>query len=445
MQYQPRDQFIPFHSRDQRWSVLVCHRRAGKTVAAINDVIGRALHTKKANAQYAYMAPYFSQAKRVAFDYLLRYTQDIRTSVNIAELTVTLVNGAKIFLFGADNPDSLRGIYLDGAILDEPAAMHARVFTEVVRPLLADRQGWCVFIGTPAGKNEFWRIREEARANPERWFYMELKASTSRLLPEEELTDAARIMSDDEYAQEFECSFEAAIRGSYYGKVLNEAAQDGRITEVAHDPTLPVHVSLDLGYTDSTAVWMWQALGTELRYIRAFERAGLAIADYVDILSHYPYTYGDIWLPHDARAKSLQTGRSLLEIMRTYHGIKPRLVPDMSVQQGIQAARFVITSKASFFDAQHCADGLEMLRQYQREYDERRAAFKENPKHDKSSHYADSFRYSALVAHRGARDFINRITPRDRTDDYDPAKPFGGKVRLNDLWEQAAQQHEATW
>jgi hypothetical protein len=443
VQYQPRDQFTPFHSRDQRWAVLVCHRRAGKTVAAINDVIGRALHTKKDHAQYAYMAPYFSQAKRVAFDYLLRYTQDIRQSVNIAELTVTLVNGAKIFLFGADNPDSLRGIYLDGAILDEPAAMHARVFTEVVRPLLADRQGWAVFIGTPAGKNEFWRIREEARNNPERWFYMELKASESKLLPEEELIDSARIMSDDEYAQEYECSFEAAIRGSYYGKVLNDAATQGRITTVEHDPTLPVHVSLDLGYTDSTAVWMWQALGSELRYIRAFERAGLAIADYVDILSSYKYTYGDIWLPHDARAKSLQTGRSLLEIMRTYHGIKPRLVPDMSVQQGIQASRFVITSPTTWFDRDNCAQGLEMLRQYQREYDDRRAAFKENPKHDKSSHFADSFRYSSLVAHRGARDFINRITPRNAASEYDSSKPFGGQVKLNDLWEQATERATA--
>jgi len=445
VQYVPREQFLSFHSRDQRWSVLVCHRRAGKTVAAINDVIGRALHTKKPFAQYAYMAPYFSQAKRVAFDYLLRYTRGMRTAVNIAELTVTLVNGAKIFLFGADNPDSLRGIYLDGAVLDEPAAMHARVFTEVVRPLLADRQGWCVFIGTPAGKNEFWRIREEARLNPERWFYMELKASTSHLLPQEELDDARRIMSEDEYAQEFECSFEAAIRGSYYGKVLNEAMQAGRIADIAHDPSLPVHVAMDLGYTDSTAVWMWQALGSELRFIRAFERSGLAIADYVDILSSHPYVYGDIWLPHDARAKSLQTGRSLLEIMRSAHGIKPKLVPELTVQQGIQAGRYVITSTATYFDAVNCYDGLEMLRQYQREYDERRAAFKDNPKHDKASHFADGFRYASIVAHRGSRDYINRITPHNAKSEYDPAMPFGGQVKLNEMWGQVTHQQEATW
>jgi len=418
---------------------------AGKTVSAINDLIGKALNTAKAGAienppQYAYIAPFYSQAKRVAWDYLMRYTSQpgMRDSYNIAELTVTLHNGAKIMLFGADNPDTIRGIYLDGCVIDEPAVMRPRVFTEIVRPLLADRQGWCVFIGTPNGKNEFWRIRQEAASDPDKWFLMTLKASTSGLLPQEELDDAARIMSEDEYAQEFECSFDAAIRGSYYGKVLNAAEE--RITDVAYDPSLPVHVSLDLGYTDSTAVWMWQALGDELHFIRAFQRSGLAIADYVDILSEYHYTYGDIWLPHDARAKSLQTGRSLIEILRQQHGIKPKLVPPMSVQQGIQAARFVITSPATFFDASGCGDGLEALRQYQREFDDRRQAFKEAPKHDHTSHFADSFRYASLVAHRGAREFINRVTPRDEKRPYNPLLPYGGNVKLNDLWETAIRE-----
>jgi hypothetical protein len=438
--YEPRAQFMPFHTRRQRWALLVCHRRAGKTVAAVNELIARALHTDKPHGQFAYIAPWREQAKRVSFDYLLRYTDGIRAYTNIAELRIELTNGSKIMLFGADNPDAMRGIYLDGVVIDEPAVMRPRVFTEVIRPLLADRRGWATFIGTPNGKNEFYRLREEARRNANDWYYMELKASTSGLLHPDELTDAQRIMSEDEYAQEFECSFEAAIRGSYYGKVLNAAA--ARITSVPHDPALPVHVAMDLGYTDSTAVWMWQALGDELRFIRAFERAGLAIADYVDILSSYPYVYGDIWLPHDARAKSLQTGRSLLEIMRSAHGIKPKIVPELSVQQGIQAARYVITSTATYFDAENCYDGLEMLRQYQREFDDRTQAFKEAPKHDKSSHYADGFRYSAIVAHRGAREFVNRITPRDNKAEYDPTKPFGGHVRLNDLWGQVVQREE---
>lgn len=452
MIYEPRPQFVPFHQRALRWAVLVCHRRAGKTVAAINDVVGRALHTQKVYAsvnppQYAYIAPFYSQAKRVAWDYLLRYTSQpgMRVAVNIAELTVTLHNGAKIMLFGADNPDAIRGIYLDGAVIDEPAMMRPRVFTEIIRPLLADRQGWCVFIGTPAGKNEFWRLREEARLNPGKWFLMTLKASESGLLPQDELADAKRIMSEDEYEQEFECSFEAAIRGSFYGKLLNEAGD--RITYVEHDPLLPVHISFDLGIADTTAIWYWQTLGKELRYIRAEEHSGIALDAYVDILRTYPYRYGDVWLPHDARARTLQTGRSTIEMLRKQHGIKGKIVPELSVQQGIQAARFVITSATTYFDAENCADGLECLRQYQREFDDRKQTFKEQPKHDHTSNFADSFRYSALVAHKGAREMVNRVSPDPGRDQrpYDPRLPFGGNVRLRDLWETVRRPFEGRY
>jgi len=448
MIYKPRSWFVPFHARKQRWGVLVCHRRAGKTIAAINDVVGRALNTDKAifldhPPQYAYIAPFYAMAKRIAFDYLMRYTDQLgmRRSHNIAELSVILHNGAKVMLFGADNPDALRGIYLDGAVIDEPGIMRPRVFSEVIRPLLADRIGWCVFIGTPNGKNEFWRIKEEARLNPDKWFLMVLPASRSGILAQDELDDARRIMSEDEYAQEFECSFEAALKGSFYGALLNDIAH--RITTVPYDPTVPVHVSLDLGYTDSTALWYWQALGNEIRYIRAEEFSGLELADYVDIMRNHGYRYGDIWLPHDARAKSLQTGRSTIEILRTL-GVKGKIVPELSVQQGIQAVRYVMSSPDTYYDAVDCADGIEALRQYQREWDDKKQAFKEQPKHDHTSHFADSKRYSALVAHKGARDFVNRVAPPQRTGrvgdpGYDPKAPFGGNVRLNDLWDQTTR------
>ena len=449
MIYTPRAQFAAFHARKQRWGVLVCHRRAGKTIAAINDIVGRALNTAKVYAtahppQYAYIAPFYAMAKRIAFDYLIRYTDQpgMRRSFNIAELSVVLHNGAKIMLFGADSPDALRGIYLDGCVMDEPAMMRPRVFSEVLRPLLADRLGWCVFIGTPAGKNEFWRLKEEARLNPDKWFLMTLPASKSKLIPQEELDDARRIMSDDEYEQEFECSFEAALKGSFYGKLLNEISH--RITVVEYDAALPVHVSLDLGYTDSTSMWFWQALGDEIRYLRCEEHSGLELKDYVAILRGLPYTYGDIWLPHDARARSLQTGRSTIEILKTL-GVKGKIVPELSVQQGIQAGRYVMSSPDTFFDAEGCADGIEALRQYQREWDDKKQAFKEQPKHDHTSHYADSYRYSAIVAHKGAREHINRVAPPRRTGHlgdagYDRTKPFGGNVRLEDMWDQTQRR-----
>jgi len=398
------------------------------------------------------VAPFYSQAKRVAWAYLLRAAAGAAAAVNIAELTVTLVNGSKIMLFGADNPDALRGLYFDGVVIDEPAQMRGRVFSEIIRPALADRIGWCLFIGTPMGKNEFWKLREQARTDPA-WFYMELKASVSGLLPQSEIDDMARVMDEDELAQELECDFSAAIKGSFYGKFINDARAQGRIRRVAHDAALPVHTVWDLGYTDTTAIWFWQCLGPEIRYIRALERAGLELADYVDILRSFTqYTYGDVWLPHDARARSLQTGRSTIEILHRSHNVKSRLVPELSVQQGIQAARFVLSSPTTYIDADDCEEGIEALSQYQREWDDERHCFKEQPKHDHSSNYADAFRYSAIIAHKGARVGANRITPppapvlrngriigRDDSR-YNPKLPFGGNVTLNELFAAHAQR-----
>lgn len=444
MSYRPRNLFEPYHRRTQRWALIVAHRRCGKTVAAINDLVARAVHTAKAGQspnppQYAFVAPFREQAKRVAWGYLMNATDapGMRVATNIADLTVTLFNGAKIMLFGADNPDAMRGIYLDGVVIDEPAQMRSRVFTEIIRPLLADRKGFATFIGTPSGKDSFWRMREIAKTDAG-WYYAEHRASVTGILAPDELTDAARLMSEDEYQQEFECSFDAAIRGSYYGKIINDMGV--RLGHYPHDPVLPVHVSLDLGYTDSTALWYWQALGNEIRYIECEEHAGLALADYVDILRAKPYVYAEIYLPHDARARSLQTGMSILEILHHAHGIKGIIAPEFSVQQGIQAARYVLTSPTTYIDANKCADGVEALRQYQREYDDKKQTFKEQPKHDHNSHFADSFRYSSIVTKRSAAEGKSRITPLNAPSKYDRTKPFGGNVRLEDCWGTAPQE-----
>jgi phage terminase large subunit len=152
--YKPREAFKPFHARSQRWAALVCHRRAGKTVACVGELVGRAVATPKQNARYAYIAPYYSQAKQVAWDYLKRMVAPLGAEARESELAVILPdNGAVIRLFGADNPDALRGIYFDGVVLDEYADTKPSLWGAVIRPLLADRKGWAVFIGTPKGRN----------------------------------------------------------------------------------------------------------------------------------------------------------------------------------------------------------------------------------------------------------------------------------------------------
>jgi phage terminase large subunit len=392
--YKPRDAFKAFHNRTERWACLVAHRRAGKTVSCINDLIRRAFTDGKVDARYAYIAPYHSQAKSIAWDYLLRYTANVRSRENASELWVELINGARIRLFGADNPDALRGLYLDGVILDEYADMRPRVWGEIIRPLLADRQGWAVFIGTPKGHNSFYDIWRTACA-ADTWFAKSIKASESGLLAKGELEDAARGMTKDQYDQEFECSFEAAILGAYYGKELKEA--EDRITRVEYDPKLPVFTAWDLGYHDDTAIWFYQVTHSEVHLIDYYSGSGLSIEDYASKVNEKPYKYARHWLPHDARAKTLASGgRSIIEQLAAHLGgiSKLAIVPSLSIQDGIQAVRMMLPR--CWFDKENTGEAVELLKLYQREWDEDKKAFRDKPRHDNTSHCADALRMLAV-------------------------------------------------
>ena len=146
-------------------------------------------------------------------------------------------NGAKIRLYGGDNPDALRGTFLDGIVLDEYADMRPRIWGEIIRPLLSDRLGWAVFIGTPKGHNAFWDIYNNATKSDD-WYAKTLRASQTGLISAEELRDAATVMTQDQYLQEFECDFESAILGAYYGKEMRQLTDQGRIRDIEYDPLL---------------------------------------------------------------------------------------------------------------------------------------------------------------------------------------------------------------
>jgi hypothetical protein len=199
--------------------------------------------------------------------------------------------GARIRLHGADNPDRLRGNYLDGVVLDEFGDMRPSIWGEVIRPMLADRQGWATFIGTPKGRNDFAKVFERSQSSPE-WFSAMLRASQTRLLPEAELESAREEMTLEQYEQEFECSFDAAIMGAYFGKELAQAEREGRIRALHYDPELPVHTSWDLGVGDPTAIWFWQIAGQEIRLIDHCENSGQAIPHHVAEINARNYREG---------------------------------------------------------------------------------------------------------------------------------------------------------
>jgi len=395
LDYKPRSVFLDFHERQQRWAVIVAHRRCGKTVSCINDLIYKALIEGKEDARYAYLAPYYAQAKSIAFDYLMRFSEPVRANHNVSELWVELINGARIRLFGADNPDALRGLYLDGVVLDEYADMKPSIWGAVLRPLLADRKGWAVFIGTPKGHNSFWDIYNQATKDPS-WYAKTLRASQTGLLDDDELEDAKKMMSEDQYLAEFECDFESAIMGAYYGKEMRSITDAGRITTVEYDRAFPVHTAWDLGYSDDTTIWFYQVIHGEIRLLDYHSSNGHNIPYYIDVIKSREYKYGTHWLPHDARAKTLASGgKSIIEQLSEKIDIKSfRIVPSLSLQDGIQAVRMALTR--SWFDFK-CDDGIECLKQYQREYDDDKKMFRDKPRHDWTSHGADAFRMLAIA------------------------------------------------
>jgi phage terminase large subunit len=424
--YNPRHAFMPFHNRRQRWACLVAHRRAGKTVAAVNDIIRAAITYQGQRGLFGYVAPYRSQAKAVAWQYFQEFAAPITETKNEQELTLTLMNGSQIRLFGADNADAMRGLGFDGLYLDEYGDFRPSVFGNVLRPSLSDKQGWCVFGGTPKGKNAFWEIYETAQRLPSDWFLLRLPASTSGLLPPGELAAARAQLAEDQYLQEYECSFEAAIQGAFFGKEMREAQDQGRICHVPHDTGLPVFTAWDLGYRDDTAVWFYQLGRGEIRVIDFYAVSGEDIHDIAAVVTGKPYKYARHYLPHDARAKSLQTGKSIVEQLAAHLDIaKLAVVPDIGVQSGIQAVRLILPQV--WFDAERCREGIEALRQYQREFDEDKKAYRQSPRHDWTSHPSDAFRMLA----------VSYAEQADKTPTLEP-KPLmvgpGNTVTLNDMW-----------
>lgn len=393
--YAPRELQLEIHQKLEktRFGVVVCHRRFGKTVMAVNQLIKGATECQLERPRFGYIAPTYKQAKAVAWDYLKHYTGVIPgVTYNEAELRCDLPWGARIRLFGADNPDSLRGIYLDGVALDEFPLMQGRVWSEVIRPLLTDRQGWALFIGTPNGKNAFWDIYEQASKAPN-WFRVMFKASETNIINQAELEDARRMMTEDEYQQEFECSFEASVRGAIFGKELAQAREQKRITRVPYDPMLSVYTAWDLGIKDSTAIWFYQQHASEVRLIDYYEASGEGLHHYANVLDKKGYRYEAHYAPHDIEVREIGSGKSRKEIAREL-GITFSVAPKLNLHDGLNAARMLLPR--CYFDADKCQAGIEALQNYRKDFNTRLDEFKETPLHDWASHGADAFRYLAI-------------------------------------------------
>lgn len=392
--YAPRDVFRPYHTNTKRNALTVAHRRAGKTVARLNRIIRDAV-TGPSDGRYGYLGPTYVQAKDIAWGYLKHYTAPILEhggSKNEAELSITLPGGQIIRLYGAENYDRMRGLYFNGVALDEAQDIPPVALTQVILPALADRGGWLDAAGTPKGRaGLLYQLKQMAEADPDNWFYQSLRASETGILPHPELVRLKRLMPANEYEQEMECSFDAALTGAYYAKELQAATE--RITSVPWEPILPVNTAWDLGMADSTSIVFWQQTrGGEIRVIDYYEASGQGLDHYVKALRDRPYTYGKHFAPHDIQVRELGTGKSRLEVAHSL-GIKFDLAPNISIEDGINAVRMMLHK--CWFDAAKTAPLIEALRLYQEKRDIKRN-ISLGPLHDWTSHAADCFRYMAI-------------------------------------------------
>lgn len=419
--YSPRPLQRLFHDTRSRFCVMICHRRFGKTVAAINDLLRQAVRDGRKDYRAAYMAPYYGQAKAVAWDYVKHYAGGIPSvKFNEAELRCDLPTGGRIRLFGTDNPNSLRGLYLDDVVLDEPADMHPEVWTRIVRPMLADRRGRALFVGTPSGSNNLlYDVWTEAQSGDDpQWSHFMFRASETGYLPADELAAAQRSMTPEDYAQEFECSFAAAVKGAYFAAAMEQLEVQGRIGSIAHSPDLPVHTAWDLGMDDATAIWFFQVEPSgDWRVVDYYEQSGEGLSHYAKVLQEKDYVYGQHYAPHDIRVRELGTGTSRLESAAAL-GIRFSVAPQLPIVDGVNAVRQKLPRM--WFDAAQCKLGLNCLRNYRREWRAKHDIFASQPLHDWTSHAADALRY-AVTGFRTPIDYGS--APRKARTDYNY---FGG-------------------
>ena len=394
--YTPRKHQSYLHQQinKHRWSVLVCHRRFGKTVCMINHLIKSALMCKHKNPRFAYIAPTFKQAKSIAWDYMKQFTAKIpATKFNETELRVDLPNGARITLLGAENSDGLRGIYLDGCVIDEYANIEGKLFAEIIRPALSDRKGYCVFIGTPAGmNNNFYDLYQHANG-AEDWFNYKAKASDTKIVDPEELEKAKEVMGEKKYLQEFECDWIANIEGAIYGDEIAKLDDKKQLARVPYDPTLPVSTAWDLGVADHSSIIFFQQKGTAIQIIDYHEERGHGLPHYIQLLNEKPYVYKEHYAPHDIEVQEFGNGKTRREIAYQL-GIRFKVVPKLPVEEGIHAVTMLLNR--CWIDTDHCKSLIDALRHYHRKYIDKNRMFRSKPVHDWSSHACDAMRYLAV-------------------------------------------------
>ncbi len=413
--YEPRPYQLPIlEALDGgiKRAVAVWHRRAGKEKTFIN-------YTAKCAQQrigtYFYLFPTYSQAKKVLWDgkdktgfpFMSHFPKEVVSKRNESELRIEMTNGSAIQLIGTDNIDNTVGTNPVGCVFSEFALQHPGAW-DYLRPILRENGGWAVFDFTPRGKNHGWQLYQMARGNPD-WFAQILTVADTGAISEQDI-QAERIagMSEELIQQEFYCSFEGVLSGSVFGRQIQEADKDGRITGVPHNPALPVDTWWDIGTGDPTAIWFTQDAGREVHVIDYYENsgAGVGIDFYARQLQSMPYVWGTHHGPHDLEAHQFAAnGKSTREVASAL-GLRFQVTDKLDKQSQLNAGRSFM--KRCWFDRKKCERGIDALMSYHFKYDENRKAFADEPYHDWASNAADAYMQLAV----GHKQLIPKEPPR---------------------------------
>jgi len=382
--------------KTRKRAVLCWARRHGKDYACWNYLIMEALEKK---GTYFYVFPQFAQARKAIWDAIsekgLNYLDLIPNEVIAKKLTqemkIHLVNGSIIQFLGSDRFDVLRGTNPCGVILSEYAYQNPNVWTLVLDPILAKNKGWAIFNSTPNAKNHFFDLYNYAMENPEEWYVSKVTNEDTGFVDQKELDKKiTQGMSPEFIEQEYNCSFEVGVVGSYYGRCLRDAEKDGRVGHVPYDANCLVYTAWDLGFSDQMVILFYQKRGNEILIIDYYENQGYQLAHYLNILRQKDYVYGKHYAPHDAKAHD-RTGNTFIQIARE-QGFDFEVLPNSySVLEGIEKVRGMFPRM--FFDKVKCEYLLRCLLEYHADYDQKLHIYKNVPKHNWASHAADSLRY----------------------------------------------------
>lgn len=402
-QFSPRPYQKPLveaFDRGYRRLVQVWNRRSGKDKVDLNLVI-REMWENVGN--YYYFYPTYEQGRKALWEnrgsdgvrYLDHFPKELVSKINQQQMKVEFTNGSIFRVVGVEDPDDVVGPNPRGIVFSEYSLQNPKAW-DLMRPILAENKGWAIFNYTPRGRNHGWKLYEMAKDNP-KWFCQKLTVDDTKVLTAEDIEEERRSgMTEDMIQQEYYCSFISAIQGSIYWEQVDAAEKSGQFKDVPYDPRMLVHTVWDLGKNDTNCIGFYQYNGLTVRKIDYLSGNKRGLPDWIRELKAKPYSYGKHFAPHDIQVSdySLTGNQSRWEVAREL-GITFEIVPNLSVQEGIEAGRRFF--RKLYVDQAHCAEWLEAIPQYSRAYDERLKVFRDNPMHDWTSHFADEHRYAALV------------------------------------------------